>query len=465
MIEVKKSTITQEIPLTPFAKGGQEIISSLSTDKFVYREPSEMKDSGIEWIGLIPKDWEVTKLKYLAKICNGKEQSLVLDENGKYPILGTGGVFGRSNKFLYNKPSVLLGRKGTIDKPKYIEEPFWTVDTLFYTEIKNIINYKLFFYLCKTINFGYYSTQTALPSMTQEDLSTVPFVIVKKIKEQTKIANFLDQKTSEFDNMISKKESIINKLEEAKKSLISETVTGKVKIVNNEIIQRDKIEMKDSGIEWIGFIPKEWIIGKLKYYLESGRTGIRIGPFGSSLKLEEMNEYYPIKVYGQENLINEDFNLGHRFINEDKFREMCQYQVFYKDILISMMGTIGKSMVTPENIEKGIIDSHLIKIRVNEIKISPYYLNFIIRYSSYVKEQLNLNSKGSIMSGLNSTIIKNLILFVPSIEEQTKIANFLDQKTSEFDNMIEKQKRIIKKIKEAKQSLISEAVTGKIKII
>ncbi|PTT39351.1 restriction endonuclease subunit S, partial [Chryseobacterium sp. HMWF028] len=90
------------------------------------------KDSGIEWIGEIPSHWEVKPLKRLAKIGNGQDHKNVWDENGKYPIIGTGGVFGKANNFLHKGPSVILGRKGTIDKPQFVEFPFWSVDTAYY---------------------------------------------------------------------------------------------------------------------------------------------------------------------------------------------------------------------------------------------------------------------------------------------------------------------------------------------
>ena len=86
-------------------------------------------------IGLIPMDWEVKTLGDVLKIKHGRDQKQVQSTNGKYPILGTGGLMGFTDKFLYNKESVLIGRKGTIDKPRYMNTPFWTVDTLFYSEI------------------------------------------------------------------------------------------------------------------------------------------------------------------------------------------------------------------------------------------------------------------------------------------------------------------------------------------
>ena len=114
------------------------------------------KPSGIEWIGEIPEHWEVKRLKRFAKICNGQDHKTVYDLDGKYPIMGSGGEFGRANAFLHPGPSVLLGRKGTVDKPRYVDFPFWSVDTAYFTDIFSITNPRFFFYLCATIKFDLY---------------------------------------------------------------------------------------------------------------------------------------------------------------------------------------------------------------------------------------------------------------------------------------------------------------------
>ncbi|WP_149244273.1 restriction endonuclease subunit S [Dyadobacter sp. 32] len=103
------------------------------------------KDSGISELTVIPKQWAIKRLKYFAKICNGQDQKEVLDDNGIYPIYGTGGIFGMSNKYLYEGPSVLLGRKGTIDKPQFSETPFWSVDTAYYTKIRTGVSPRFFY--------------------------------------------------------------------------------------------------------------------------------------------------------------------------------------------------------------------------------------------------------------------------------------------------------------------------------
>ena len=99
-------------------------------------------------LGPIPHDWEVKKLGDVLKICHGKVQKDVVSVDGIYPILATGGQIGKASRALYDKPSVLIGRKGTIDQPQYMDTPFWTVDTLFYSVMKNNNDAKFF-----TINF------------------------------------------------------------------------------------------------------------------------------------------------------------------------------------------------------------------------------------------------------------------------------------------------------------------------
>jgi type I restriction enzyme S subunit len=190
-----------------------------------------MKDSGIEWIGKIPEHWKVCRLKNYATICNGADYKEHLSEEGQYPIMGSGGAFAKSDAFMYDKDSVLLGRKGTVDKPIFIQEPFWTIDTMYYTQIKKTCIAKFFFYLCTTINFGFYQYGTALPSMTQRDLNSVLFTC-PPLSEQQTIADYLDRKCSEIDSIIEKRERMIELMTEYKKSLIYECVTGKKEIVD-----------------------------------------------------------------------------------------------------------------------------------------------------------------------------------------------------------------------------------------
>ena len=462
--------------------------------RYRYREPHEMKDSSVEWLGKIPRGWGTSKIKFISSVYNGN--SLNDQQKEKFTSNNSEDLPYISSKDLELDKSIINYENG-IRIPKVLKDfkianentsllcieggsagrklAFTDQKVCFVNKLACFSNNKncISKYLFYTIRGNLFQKQFNL-SMSGliggVSLSNIKNFVIHfpKLTEQQKITDFLDKKTAEFDALVEKKESFIAKLEEAKKSLISEVVTGKKRVIEYRgqlrVENRRADEMIDSGIE-CGMIPGEWEVGKLKYYLIKGKDGIKIGPFGSSLKLEEMNEKYPIKVYGQENLINENFDIGERFISIEKFETMKNYEIVEHDIVISMMGTIGKSMVVPKTIKKGIMDSHLIKIRLNKEMSLPYFINLIIRNSSYVKEQIKISSKGSIMSGLNSNIIKNLTLLIPSLKEQQKILDFLDQKIYEIDATIKKIKFQIEKLKEAKQSLISEAVTGKIEVL
>ena len=160
------------------------------------------------------QNYETLQLKNTLKIKSGKDQKQVEVENGIYNIYGTGGIIGHTNTFLYDKESVGIGRKGTIDKPVYFDQPFWTVDTLFYSEIYEGFIPKYIFYLFQTINWKKYNTSTGVPSLTSSSIENIeksfPYY-----DEQLKVANFLTM----IDMRIETQIKIIDTLSSQKKQI------------------------------------------------------------------------------------------------------------------------------------------------------------------------------------------------------------------------------------------------------
>lgn len=167
-------------------------------------------DTGQEF----PK-WEKKKLKDVSEIKYGKDQKGIACENGKYPILGTGGIMGSTNEFLSDKPSVLIGRKGTIDKPIFMDTPFWTVDTLFYTIVISNVNPKWLYYNLTKVNWHKYNEASGVPSLSTLTINKIP-INLPSIREQTRIANFL----SAIDGKITHTQNQIDKAEVWKKGLM-----------------------------------------------------------------------------------------------------------------------------------------------------------------------------------------------------------------------------------------------------
>lgn len=409
-----------------------------------------MKDSGIDWIGQIPEEWRVTKLKYALLISNGKDYKEIEVEEGGYPVIGSGGVFARARNYMYDGDVVLLGRKGTIDKPLFYSGKFWTVDTMFYSTALNGNNIKFMYYSSLLIPFSYYSTATALPSMTQSDLNN-HVLCLPSISEQQKIADFLDKKTAQLDKVKSLLEEQIQKLKDYRASLIYETVTKGL----------DKtVPMKDSGIDWIGQVPEGWGVSKLKFILEKGSNSIKVGPFGSSLSGDAIRSSGKW-VYNQRNVLDNNFTETDFYISEAKCKELKNFSVSSGDILLTTRGTIGRVAIVPKKYCEGIIHPCLMKFKVDSKIVLPELIKYLFNDIPLVREQLNFLSNSTTIDVIYSYNLKNIIIPTIPIEEQYSILEVLDRQTSDVDSLIKIKQKQIENINKQRQTLIYDYVTGK----
>ena len=187
---------------------------------------AEMKDSGVRWIGSIPSDWTTTPVKYYFTIENGSDPKT---EDGDTPVYGSGSKSFKTCVEFKKGPTVLLGRKGTVNIPQYVEGKYWNVDTAFNTKAKGGYDLKLFYYAAQCFDYENYSTQTALPSMTQHDYYNFRLPLMPE-EEQSKIVAFLDKKCSEISEAIDMKRGQLLQLDIYKKSIIYEYVTGKKRV-------------------------------------------------------------------------------------------------------------------------------------------------------------------------------------------------------------------------------------------
>ncbi|AXB03646.1 restriction endonuclease subunit S [Aeromonas caviae] len=181
-------------------------------------KPSELGD--------IPEDWEVAPFGNTLAIRHGKNQKAVENPNGTIPIFATGGQIGWAHQYLWNKPSVLIGRKGTIDKPRYSDKPFWTVDTLFYSEIKDCADPKFIFYKFCMIDWMQYNEASGVPSLNASTIERVLASLPLK-EEQTAVAKIL----SDMDTEIQVLEQRLGKTCQIKQGMMQELLTGKTRLI------------------------------------------------------------------------------------------------------------------------------------------------------------------------------------------------------------------------------------------
>ena len=178
-------------------------------------------------VGVIPEDWKVIKLGDILKIRHGKSQHEIIDPNGIYPILATGGEIGRTNTPLYSDPSVLIGRKGTIDSPRYMDSPFWTVETLFYSEIFKHTDAKFVFYKFYLIDWYSYNEASGVPSLNAATIEDINQAFAALKEEECAIATIL----SDMDGEIAALEKRRAKTQAMKQGMMQELLTGKTRLI------------------------------------------------------------------------------------------------------------------------------------------------------------------------------------------------------------------------------------------
>ena len=184
-----------------------------------------MRDSGIPWIGQMPQGWEVVRVKHYLKITNGCDPTT----EGDVPVYGSGSTSFKTCGEYKKGPTVLLGRKGTINIPQYVEGKYWNVDTAFDVKSKGGFDLKLFYYMATCFDYESYMTQTAVPSMAQSDYNNIK-IPLPPLPEQRVIAGYLDARCAAIDAYVSSLEREAALARELKAREIADAVTGKVKI-------------------------------------------------------------------------------------------------------------------------------------------------------------------------------------------------------------------------------------------
>ncbi|MFZ2657503.1 MAG: restriction endonuclease subunit S [Victivallales bacterium] len=387
----------------------------------------------------VPEGWSVKKVSDICEIAYGKDQKQVVCENGKYQILGTGGVMGKSKEFLYDKPSVLIGRKGTIDKPRFIEKPFWTVDTLFYTKVFESYVPKWFYYFLSNTDLTKYNEATGVPSLSRDAIYGIP-IILPPLTEQKRIAEIL----SSVDRSIETTETLIAKLADLKKALMQELFTKGI----------GHTKFKDSPL---GRIPEEWACDTLSKHakLKGGFAFSSNDYLDNGIQLIRMGNLYQNQLA----LSRDPIYLPQYF--KDKYPD---FLLSSGDIIISMTGTWGKrdygfAIQIPQTETIFFLNQRVAKFIVEKSIHIDYLFHFL--HSDLYLEELYTKAGGTKQANLTNQQILEIPIPLPILPEQVEIASIL----SANDAKIEKAKSRLNKLQDMKKGLMQDLLTGKIRTV
>lgn len=423
----------------------------------------EMKDSGVEWIGEIPREWEVIKLKQLGTFINGYAFKPEDWCNHGKKIIRIQDLTGSGNstnyfsgeidyKYLIKKNDILISWAATLAAFIWDKEEAWLNQHIFkLIHNENIINRVYCYWLMKVVmeNMNNGNKNGIVMQHVTLKIFRNFFATLPPLEEQEKIANYLDKKVSDIDLIIEKTKATIEDYKKYKQSIITEAVTKGI---------NPNVEMKDSGIEWIGEIPREWEVRKLKTFLSTiskGTTPKEISLF--------KNETYQVRYIKSENIVNNIvINIPEFFISMKVHEELKRSQLEENDILIVIAGAgIGKTAILPKSLLPCNTNQAISFLRLNKNFYYKKYIWYVLQ-SDILKIFILLYSVQSAQPNLSMENLENLKIAISTQEQEIeKIINYLDKKTSEIDTLITKKEALIAELEEYKKSLIYECVTGK----
>ena len=423
----------------------------------------EMKNSGVEWIGNIPSEWKIIKSKYI--FANHKEIVGDRENNFERLSLTLNGVLKRPKDDSKGLQSESLSTYQVLYKDELVFKmidlentstsrvgysPYTGLVSPVYIVFNNNKYSKYgFWYFYNLWQRNIYNTlgnNGVRSALNASDMLNLPFIQIPN-EEQTRISDFLDSKVTEIDKIISETRASIENYKGYKQSVITEAVTKGL----------DKnVPMKDSGIKWIGEIPVDWRLGKIKSCVKkvgSGKTPKGGGDVYSSegvLFLRSQNVY-------DTGLVLDDPT----YISEEIDEEMKNTRVMDKDVLLNITGgSIGRCCIYDKSYGKANVNQHVSIIRLKQDIMFPEYMHYYW-LSSLGKMSVNLYQTGGNREGMSADAIKNSPIIYTSISTQKEIIAFLDSKCAEIDNIILEKEKLITNLEEYKKSLIYEYVTGK----
>lgn len=404
----------------------------------------EMKDSGVEWIGKMPTEWKCSRVGNFFYFTSGDTLTSEGMSAGQYVVYGANGIRGYHSDFNLDGKYILLGRVGALcGNVHLVNQKAWVTEHALITHKKCKCIEEFYQYVFKAMNLGQYSKASAQPVISSTTLMMLRFP-VPPLSEQTAIAAYLDEKCATIDAIIAEAKSSIEEYKSWKASVIFETVTKGL---------NPNAEMKDSGVEWIGEIPKGWKVSAVKrhYSITLGKM-LESVPQSNDATLENYMCASNVKWGGIDTTTNRQMWFSPI--------EKEEYLLKEGDLLVMEGGaTAGTSTIYHGEFTPCYMQNSVNRCRSKDGSL-PTFLYYWLFF---------VNHKGHIDSLCNCATFKHLtkeklgclpFVYVPK-EEQASIVSYLDRECSLIDGIILEKEDLIRELETYKRSLIFEVVTGK----
>jgi len=411
----------------------------------------QYKDSGIEWLGEVPSEWETVRLRYIAEIETGEKDTVDRVDDGVFPFFVRAQKVERIDTYSFDGEAILTAGDGVgVGKVfHYINGKFDYHQRVYrISDFRNMDGKYLFYYLRENMKKEVLkgNAKSTVDSLRLHMFKNFP-ILIPNIEEQTGIANFLDHKTRQIDDLIAKKERLIELLKEERTAVINQAVTKGLD---------PNVPMKDSGVEWLGEIPENWELKRLKFLINERLK------YGANESAEEEIMDHPRYIRITD--FNSDGNL-----RNDTFKSLHpdianEYLLKEGDVLFARSGaTVGKTFIFNDYEGQACFAGYLIKASPNNKILEPDFLYYVTLSNFYENWKDSVFIQATIQN-IGADKYQNLLIPTPPIDEQKMIIDYIKENIQRINLILYRTQDEINLYNEYKTSLINEAVTGKIDV-
>ena len=436
-----------------------------------FKQYPSYKPSGVEWLGDVPEHWQIVRTKDIFN--HRKEEALEDDEivtafrDGQVTLRKNRRTDGFTNSIkehgyqhinsgdlVIHEMDAFAGAIGVSDSSGK-STPVYSVC---YAKNENI-NHHFYSHFFRTMaKTGFINSLAKGIRVRSTEFrwneSRNVYLVEPPKSDQQKIVAFLDTETTRIDNLISKQEKLIELLEEQRKSIISHAVT---KGLNPNAL------MKDSGVEWLGRVPCDWQYYSIKRTIKVLTDYTANGSFADLAKNVNYLDYGFSRLVRLTDL-REDLNNNGVYITEDAHKYLKKSELFGGELLLANVGAYaGFACLMPYKKIKATLAPNMFLLRFKEQRINNKFMYYLIN-SKTIQYQFQVSMTSTAQPKLNKDNVKNIVMFLPTLQIQNEIVEYLDSENLILDNLIFKQQALIEKLKEYRASIISHAVTGKIDV-
>lgn len=428
--------------------------------KTVIRPETEMKDSGVKYIGLIPRTWKIVQLKYCTDCLDGKRVPIdaSLRKSGIYPYWGAGRIMDYVDDYIFDERLVLLGEDGAPFFDDFrpvshlIDGKVWVNNHIHVLRTKDNVVDSYLVHALNSVDYHEYINGSILNKLTQSNMNRIKIPLPSYIEQQA-IADYLDETCSKIDEIIAEAKASIDEYKELKQAVIFDGIS---------LGTRKCCDYKRTTLKGIEKIPIEWEYRKLKFLIRYIESGVSVNA-GNEPATEL--EYGVLKTSCVSKMIF--LPSENKSVNKDEY-DRVKCPVCGDTIIVSRMNTpdlVGACAYIEKNIDNIFLPDRLWQVHFND-NVNVKYIYYCL-ISPYIRNYYSSLSTGtsSSMQNISQGQFTNAIIPYPPLEEQKEIVDFLDKRTKEIDSLIAEKESLIADLEAYKKSLIYEVVTGKRRVV